>query len=428
MFTKKTVRDVDLHEKRVLLRADYNVPLDSRGVITGDYRIKQSLPTIKFLLEQNAKIVICSHLGRPDGRPDRAYSLEVVAKRLSEMLGVDVQFAGDCISEESLQASQQLQPGQILLLENLRFHPEEESNDDKFAAELAKHGELFVQDGFGVVHRKHASTDAITRHLPSVAGLLLEKEYSTITDVMDGPDRPLMAIIGGAKISDKIEVLNKFIEIADFVAVTGAMANTFLAAQGVGVGKSKYEPDAIETARDIIDRAAEKSANQKFTFYIPQDGVVATAIDKTAPTHVVDWRNHFLAEAMSYPRNPSPPLVEVSDNELILDTGPSSVAFINGAIQMAGTVVWNGTLGVTETPALNGPVGPFAHGTEAIIEGLTGDYGAKPYTVVGGGDTASYIESRMLTSAFGWVSTGGGASLELMSGKPLPGVEALPNK
>lgn len=428
MFTKKTVKDVDLHEKRVLLRADYNVPLDSRGVITGDYRIKQSLPTIKFLLEQNAKVVICSHLGRPDGKPDRAFSLEPVAKRLSEMLGVEVQFAGDCMGEESLQSSQAMQPGQILLLENLRFHPEEEQNDDKFAAELAKHGEVFVQDGFGVVHRKHASTDAITRHLPSVAGLLLEKEYSTITEVMQNPKRPLMAIIGGAKISDKIEVLNKFIDIADFVAVTGAMANNFLAAQGIKIGRSKYEPEAVDLARDIIERASEKSAKQKFTFYILQDGVVAAAVDKSSPTHVVDWRNHFLAEAMSYPGNPSPKAIEVSDDEMILDTGPASTAFINGAIQLAGTVVWNGTLGVTETPSLNGPVGPFAHGTEAVIEALTGDYGAKPYTVVGGGDTASYIESRMLTGAFNWVSTGGGASLELMAGKKMPGVESLQNK
>lgn len=428
MFAKKTVKDVDLHEKRVLLRTDYNVPLDSRGVITGDYRIKQSLPTIKFLLEQNAKIVICSHLGRPKGKPDRAYSLEPVVKRLSEMLGVDVQFAGDCIGDEALQASQNLQPGQILLLENLRFHPEEEENDDNFAAELAKHAEIFVQDGFGVVHRKHASTDAITRRLPSVAGLLLEKEFSTISEAMQNPKRPLMAVIGGAKISDKIEVLNKFIEIADFIAVTGAMANTFLATQGIKIGKSKYEPEAVEIARDIIERANEKSATQKFTFYIPQDGVVATAVDKSVPTHVVDWGNHFLAEAMSYPRNPSRQLIEVAEDELILDTGPSSVAFINGAIQMAGTVVWNGTLGVTEVAALNGPVGPFAHGTESIIEGLTGDYGSKPYTVVGGGDTAGYIEGRMLTNAFNWVSTGGGASLELMAGKSLPGVEALPNK
>lgn len=428
MFAKKTVRDIDLHEKRVLVRADYNVPLDSRGVITGDYRIKQSLPTIKFLLEQNAKIVICSHLGRPDGKPNRAYSLEPVAKRLSEMLGMDVQFVGDCVSDESLKASQSLQPGQILLLENLRFHPEEEADDDNFAANLAKHGEVFVQDGFGVVHRKHASTDAITRHLPSVAGLLLEKEYSTIAGVMENSNRPLMAIIGGAKISDKIEVLNKFIDIADFVAVTGAMANNFLAAQGIKIGQSKYEPDAVDLASDIIERASEKSAKQKFTFYIPQDGVVATAVDKSSPTHVVDWRNHFLAEAMCYPGRPSIKSTEVSDDEMILDTGPASAAFINGAIQLAGTVVWNGTLGVTETPSINGPVGPFAHGTEAVVEGLTGDYGAKPYTVVGGGDTASYIEGRMLTGAFNWVSTGGGASLELMAGKELPGVESLQNK
>lgn len=425
MFSKKTVKDIDLHEKRVLLRADYNVPIDSRGVVTGDYRIKKSIPTIKFLLEQNAKIVICSHLGRPDGKPNRAFSLEPVATRLSEMLGMEVQFAGDCIGEESVLISQKLQPGQILLLENLRFHPQEEDDDDNFAAELAKHGELFVQDGFGVVHRKHASTDAITRHLPSVAGLLLEKEVATISGVMDDPKRPLMAIIGGAKISDKIDVLNKFVEIADFVAVGGAMANTFLAAQGIKVGKSKYEQESIETARQIIERAAEKSANQKFTFYVPQDGVVAKAVDKSSPTRVVDWNSHFLSEAMNYPRNPSPQALEVGEDEMILDIGPVSASFINGATQLAQTVVWNGTLGVTETPALSGPVGPFAHGTEAVIEGLIGDYGAQPYAIVGGGDTASYIEGRMLTDSFKWVSTGGGASLELMAGKPLPGLEAL---
>lgn len=428
MFNKKTIKDVDLHEKRVLLRADYNVPVGSRGVITGDYRIKQSLPTIKFLLEQNAKVVICSHLGRPGGKPDRAYSLEPVAGRLSEMLGIEVQFAGDCIGSEALRSSQNLQPGQILLLENLRFHPGEKEDDDSFAAELAKHGELFVQDGFGVVHRKHASTDAITRCLPSVAGLLLEKEVNTIASAMDSPKRPLATIIGGAKISDKIDVLNRFVEIADVVAVGGAMANTFLAAQGIKIGKSKHEPEAVETAREIIERAAEKSAKQKFTFYIPQDGVVARAVDKSSPTRVVDWNSHFLSEAMNYPRNPSPEMLEVGEDEMILDIGPVSASFINGALQLSQTVVWNGTLGVTETSALNGPVGPFAHGTEAVIEGLMGDYGAKPYTVVGGGDTASYIEGRMLTNSFDWVSTGGGASLDLMAGKNLPGVESLRSK
>jgi phosphoglycerate kinase len=427
MFTKKTIYDIDLQDKRVLMRADYNVPLEN-GVITGDFRIKQSVPTIQALLEKNVKLVICSHLGRPEGKPASEFSLKPVAKRLSELLGQDVHFVNDCIGPEVEKAVAELQPGQILLLENLRFHPEEEKNDDGFAAELAKCGEVFVQDGFGVVHRAHASTDAVTRHLPAVSGLLLQKEVDTITNVMSDPRRPLAAIVGGAKIADKIEVLNKFIEMADFIAIGGAMANTFLVAQGKKVGKSKYDEGELDMAREVLAKAEEKSKHARFIFYLPQDGVVATSTDKTAQTRLVDWGAALISEVQSYPKPPAPEASKVADDEMILDVGPFSSAFIAGGVQLAATVVWNGTFGVTETPAVTGPVGPFAHSTEVLIEALTGEFGAKPFTVVGGGDTASYIEQRRLTGEFNHVSTGGGASLELMAGRALPGVEALQNK
>jgi phosphoglycerate kinase len=427
MFTKKTIHDVDVENKRVLLRADYNVPV-ANGAITNDFRIKQSLPTVQALLQKNAKLVILSHLGRPGGKPDPQFSLKPVAQRLSELLGHEVQFAADCLGVDAEKAVEALQPGQILLLENVRFYAEEEKNDDVFAAKLAKYGEIFVQDGFGVVHRAHASTEAITHYLPSVAGLLLEKEVDTITRVMDAPERPLMAIIGGAKISDKIDVLNRFIDIADFIAIGGAMANTFLAAEDIDISKSKYEPNDVPIARDIIKRARQKAKQERFIFYVPQDGVVANVIDKTADTRIVDWTAHVIAEVESYPKQPSEASRTIAEDEMILDIGPFSGAFMAGGIQLANTVVWNGTMGVTETPSLQGPVGPFAHGTELVIDAMLGDYGHRPFSLVGGGDTVGYIEQRQLTGAFNHVSTGGGASLELMAGRKLPGVEALQPK
>ncbi|HEV2403078.1 MAG TPA: phosphoglycerate kinase [Candidatus Saccharimonadales bacterium] len=427
MFTKKTVHDVDTKGKRILLRADYNVPVDD-GVIRDDYRIQQAVPTLKALLEQDARIVICSHLGRPGGKIDAKLSLKPVAKHLEKLLGQTVQFTDDCIGEAVEKLAGQLQPRQVLLLENLRFHPEEEQNDDGFAMNLAKLGELFVQDGFGVVHRSHASTEAITHHLPSVAGLLLEREVDTITRVMSTPERPLMAIIGGAKISDKIDVLNRFIEIADFIAIGGAMANTFLAAQGVDIAKSRYDQSDVPIAKDILDQAREKAKRQRFIFYIPEDGVAAKSLDKTAPTRIVDWDANVIAEIESYPKRPAEKTRHIAADELLLDIGPFSGAFIAGGIQLASTVVWNGTMGVTETPALEGPVGPFAHGTELIIDALLGDYGHRPFSLVGGGDTVGYLGRRKLAGAFNHVSTGGGASLELMAGRKLPGVEALQDR
>jgi len=427
MFTKKTIRDIDVQGKRVLLRADYNVPVSKDGSITDDYRLQKSVETLRELLKHNVRLTVCSHLGRPKGVPDKALSLAPVARRLAKLLDRPVAFVEDCVGPAAEAASKKLKGGQVLLLENLRFHKEEEANDDAFAKQLARHGDVFVQDGFGVVHRAHASTDAITRHLPSVAGLLLEREVDTITNVMEAPERPFMAVIGGAKIADKIDVLNRFIEIADFIAVAGAMSNTFLAAEGIHIGHSKYDADELAIARDVMARARKKAAHRRFTFYLPQDGVVATSLDKTARTRVVDWDAHLFADAEHYPKRPPARDRTVGANELILDVGPFSGAFIAGAAQLARTVVWNGTLGVTEVPALHGPVGPFAHGTELLIDALVGDFGNRPFTLVGGGDTAGYVEQRQLIPAFNHVSTGGGASLELMAGRKLPGVEALQN-
>lgn len=428
MFTKKTVRDIDLANKTVLMRADYNVPIE-HGRITDDYRIQKSLPTIQYLLERNVRLIICSHLGRPDGKPNPDESLFPVAKRLGELLGGDkVTFARDCVGPEAEKAVAALEPGHVLLLENLRFHPEEEKNDEAFAKQLASLAEAFVQDGFGVVHRAHASTEAITHFLPSVAGFLLEKEVDTITSVMQNPKRPLMAVIGGAKISDKIDILHKFIDIADVVAVGGAMANTFLAAEGIRTAKSLVEPDDLGVAKDIIAKARAKEKQQHFVFYLPQDGVVAKQMDKTVPTRIVDWSAHVIADIENYPKRPPHEASQIQADEMILDIGPFSGSFIAGSMQLANTVVWNGTVGVTETPGLQGPVGPFAHGTQLVIEAILGQFGHRPFSLVGGGDTVGYVEQLKLVNAFDHVSTGGGASLELMAGRTLPGVESLQNK
>ncbi len=424
-FSKKTIRDIDLKGKRVLLRVDYNVPLDDDGHITDDYRIRKSLPTLKYLLKQGAAVIVCSHLGRPDGKRDEKYSLRPCAERLSQLLNKPVQFLDDCIGDTVSAAVKNLAPGKIVMLQNVRFYAQEEANDEQFARTLASYADVFVQDAFGVVHHPAVSVSELPKYLPGVAGLLVEKEVDTITNVMDKPERPLMAIIGGAKISDKIEILNRFIDIADFVAVGGAMANTFLLAEGIQIGKSRAEPDDVPLAKEIIKKARAKAKRQRFVFYLPQDGVVATSLDKTAHTRIADWDAHIIASIENYPKQAPRRTEHVLSDELILDIGPFSGAFIAGGMQLANTVVWNGAMGVTETPAISGPVGPFAHGTELMVDAMLGEYGHKPFTVLGGGDTVGFIEERQLTSCFNHVSTGGGASMELMSGKKLPGVEAL---
>lgn len=427
-FNKKTIKDIDVAGKKVLVRADYNVPLNDKGEITDDYRVQQSVPTVRYLLDHGAAVILCSHLGRPDGKPNPAYSLFPVAKSLGKLLGTEVEFAPDCVGERAEKAAQNLQPGQVLLLENLRFHPEEEANDDAFAARLASLADVFVQDGFGVVHRAHASTEAVTHHLPSAAGLLLEKEVDTITNAMENPKRPLVAVIGGAKISDKIEILQRFLDIADVVAVGGAMANTFLHATGLKVGKSKIEPDDLPLAKEIMHKVEAVKKERDFVFYLPQDGVVAKKLDTAAPTRIVDWSAHIIADIEAYPKRPLHEASQIADDEMILDIGPFSGAFIAGLLQLAETVIWNGTMGVTETKGLQGPVGPTAHGTELLTEAMLGQFGNRPFSIVGGGDTVGFVQSRGLTASFDHVSTGGGASLELMSGRKLPGVEALESK
>lgn len=427
MFKKKTINDVELSGKTVLLRADYNVPLDKNGKVSDDYRIQKSLPTVKALLEKNCRLVICSHLGRPKG-DEEEYSLRQVAEILSKYIGKEVLFGEDCVGESRQKMQANLKPGQVLLLENLRFHKGEEANDKDFARQLVEGIDVFVQDGFGVVHRAHASTDMAPQQVTSVAGLLLEKEVSTITEAMENPKRPLMAIIGGAKISDKIAMLERFLEIADVVAVGGAMSNTFLLAEGVDIGESLAEKNEVDLAREILEKARKKAKQGDFVFYVPQDGVVAEKIDSKAQTRIVDWGTHVIADIENYPKNPPADSSIIKKHERILDIGPFSGAFIAGSMQLADTVIWNGAMGVTEVEALQHSTGPFSHGTELIVEAILGQFGHRPFSIVGGGDTVGYIEGRGLVEHFDHVSTGGGASMELMSGNKLPGVEVLTDK
>src|SRR3990167_760993 len=423
-FNKKTIRDVDLKDKLVFLRADYNVPIENWH-ITSDLRIKQSLPTINYLIENGARVVICSHLGRPKG-PEKALSLRPVAERLGQLLDQKVTFCESTIGDEANRLKKELKSGEILLLENVRFYPEEKSNDNKFAKSLAEGIDIFVQDGFGVVHRAHASTEAVPNLIEhKVAGFLLETEVTKILDVMQDPKRPLVALIGGAKISDKIELIDKFIEIADAVLIGGAMANTFLKAQGREIGDSLFEPDMIAEVKKIMDKAQDRVESDKFVFYLPQDGVASQKMDTYTTTRIVDWSAHSVASIDSYPKNPARITNMVRDNESIYDIGPFSGSFMAGVIQMAETVVWNGAMGVTEVNALHSPIGPFAHGTDLVVQAMTGEYGKKPTVIVGGGDTTGYVENRGIIELFDHVSTGGGACLDLMVGKKLPGIEAL---
>ncbi len=427
MFTKKTVEDIDCEAKTILLRVDYNVPLDN-GRVTDNYRIKQSLKTIEYLLAKHAKLILISHLGRPDGKVVPELSLKPVADVLRGMVNCEVLFAEDCIGEAVAAKVKAMPSGQILLCENLRFHPEEEQNDETFAGQLAATAELFVQDGFGVVHRAHASTEAVTHFLPSVSGFLLKNEVDTITNVMANPDRPLMAVLGGAKIADKLDLIKKFISIADVVAVGGAMANTFLMASDKPIGDSLVDKNEIPLAKDIMDLAEKESKNRRFVFNLPFDAVVASKVDSNAATRIVDWGSHVIADVENYPKRVPLSDYQIRPDEKILDIGPFSGSFIAGCMQSVNSVVWNGTMGVTETASIQGPIGPYAHGTELIIEALLGQFGHRPFSLIGGGDTVGYIENRGLIGQFNHVSTGGGASLELMAGRKLPGVEALEDK
>ena len=402
-FKKRTVRDVPLRGKTVLVRADYNVPLTEKGEIADDFRVVSSIPTLQYLIEQQCKIVICSHLGRPDGKVDERYTLEPVAERLSKLLKTPVGFVSECVGDKVKQATKRLRGGEVLLLENLRYHAGEEANDTNFAKLLAvdSGAEYFVQDGFGVVHRAHASTSAVTQYLPSVAGLLLEKEYVAIRTSMDHPKPPLVAVLGGAKISDKIAIIEKFVAIADTIIIGGAMANTFLKAKGKPVGKSVHE-DGLGGVIDKIYAAAEKKVGEDNVddfIVLPRDVAVATAMNGTA-------------------RRMSVMVEDVADDELILDIGPESIARAVAIIKEAKTVVWNGTLGYAEVPQ-------FSHGSARLALALATH--PEVMSVIGGGDTADFVLKWDAESggSFSHVSTGGGASLDFMAGAPMPGIDAL---
>lgn len=434
MFNKKTIRDIEVDNKRVLVTVDFNVPVDDMGKVVDDYRIRQTLPSLQYLLDKNCSLVLIGHLGRPKGESDPKTSFRHVASRLAELLGREVMFAEDCIGEKAKTIADHLEPGGVALFENVRYHEGEESNDEEFARAIldASGAEIFVQDGFGTAHRKYASYDAITHFgLPAVAGLLIEKEVDTITGVMESPTRPLMVVVGGAKISDKIEILKKFINIADSVAVVGALANTFLLAKGHKVGSSLAEPKDVPLAKEILEMAHDKARSQRFHFFVPTDVVVAEDMSAESPTRIVDLSNDTWADINSYPKKPLNDSFEVSETEKILDIGPFSASHIAGLIAGSQTLIWNGTAGVTEVKGLAGAADPFAHGTKIMVKAMIGEPGelAKPHVVVGGGDTVAYVESVPgLRENLGHVSTGGGASLELMSGNELPGLVVLNDK
>lgn len=400
-FFKETINSVDLRGQTVLLRADYNVPLTDDGKVDDDFRIRASLPTVHKLLDIGCKVVIISHLGRPEGR-DMKFSLEPAAQRLAELLGEDVRFVDQTIGDKPRMAVKRAPMRSVIMLENLRFDPREKANDPVFAKELAatSNARYFVQDGFGVVHRAHASTVAITHELPSAAGLLVEREYTTITQAMKSPKRPLVTVLGGAKVSDKIKLIQKFIEVSDRIIITGAMANNFLAYKGMPIGKSKIEPDLDATLDDIYAAAKKKVGDDKADNFLilPTDVVVATSID-----------------------DPNPRTVNVGDvtnDDMILDMGSSTMDQACDLAQSAGTVIWNGTLGVAEKPA-------FAVGSSRLAETLAAH--PEVTSIIGGGDTADFVIhwDKKRGESFTHVSTGGGASLALMAGEKLPGVESL---
>ncbi|MBM3135427.1 MAG: phosphoglycerate kinase [Chloroflexi bacterium] len=395
-MNKKTVQDINVQNKRVLVRVDFNVPLDkATGAITDDARIQAALPTIRYLIGQGARVVLCSHLGRPDGKVVDKLRLGPVAQRLSELLGQPVARTDDCVGPAVQAAVAAMRPGDVLLLENLRFHAEEEANDPVFARQLAALADVYVNDAFGTAHRAHASTEGVAHYLPAVAGFLMEKEIDYLSRALENPARPFDAIIGGAKVSDKIAVLQNLLGKVDALLIGGGMANTFLKAQGHEVGQSLVEDDKLELARSLLAQAQARHVR----LLLPVDVVVADkfaadAAAKTVPVTAVpaDWR--------------------------ILDVGPQTVKLFAQELKAARTVVWNGPLGVFEFPA-------FAQGTIALAKALAA---SRATTIIGGGDSAAAVEKAGVADKITHISTGGGASLEFLEGKTLPGVAALLDK
>jgi phosphoglycerate kinase len=397
---KLSLRDLDLAHKRVLIRVDFNVPLKD-GVILDDTRIVETIPTIEYCLRHKAKVILASHLGRPKGKPVEALSLRPLVHHLRTLLdhvlgeGENVAFSPDCIGSVATEMATQLESGQTLLLENLRFHPEEEANGESFARQLASLCDIFINDAFGSAHRAHASTEGITHHVAqSAAGLLLEKEMTFLGKVLTNPDKPFVAIIGGSKVSDKIEIVNSLLDKADTILIGGAMAYTFLNAQGQATGKSLAEPDK----QDVASAALAKAQQRGVKFLLPVDHVLADKFAVDAKTEVFSGKDAFPAALMA------------------LDIGPATGELFALEIARAQTVLWNGPMGVFE-------LAPFAKGTNAIAEAVTGNREAT--TIVGGGDSVSAIQKSGLAARITHISTGGGASLEFLEGKTLPGIAAL---
>lgn len=391
MFEKRTIRDIDVKGKRVLVRVDFNVPL-SDGKVSDDTRIKAALPTINYLLENGASVILCSHLGRPKDGPNPEYSLKPIASHLEDLLGKKVGFSDDCIGPHTQQLVNKLTSGEILLLENTRFHSEEKKNDPKMAQQLAALADIYVNDAFGSAHRAHASTEGVAHLLPAVAGFLMEKEIQYLGRAIENPKRPFVAILGGAKVSDKIGVINNLLLKADSILIGGGMANTFFKAQGYPVGDSLVEDDVLETARTLLNNGGEK-------LRLPIDVVIADAFDNNAKTKIID-------------------VGPVEAGWRILDIGPQTIDVYSKVVQGAGTVVWNGPMGVFEMPV-------FAKGTFEIASTVAK---SNAISIIGGGDSAAAIEKAGLTGNISHVSTGGGASLEMLEGIELPGLAALQDR
>lgn len=389
-LNKKTVRDIDVKGKRVLVRCDFNVPLDGDR-ITDDRRITEALPTIKYLLDQGAAVILASHLGRPKGLSPE-FTLAPVAKRLTELLGFEVKLLPDCVGPEVSAACSALKPGSVVLLENVRFHPEEEANDPAFAKQLASLAEIYVNDAFGTSHRAHASTEGVAHYLPAVAGFLIEKEIEYLGNAVENPKRPFIAILGGAKVKDKIGVIENLLPKVDKLLIGGGMMFTFLKAEGDDIGKSLLDAGNVEFAKELIEKHSDKIT-------LPKDVVIAAELSETAETKVV-------------------PVESMPDDAIGADIGPLTQETFATLIHIAGTVIWNGPMGVFE-------MAPFATGTKSIADALTV---CKGLTIVGGGDSAAAIEKFGLADKVSHVSTGGGASLEFLEGKVLPGIAALQDK
>ena len=392
MLNKKSVEDIDVSHKKVLVRCDFNVPLDKNtGEITSDKRIVESLKTIKYLIEHNAKVILCSHIGKTGQNK----SLEKVSVRLSELLGKQVIFIKEIFSDEAKKVIESINDGEVVLLENTRMFEEEEKNDEEFAKKLASFAEIFVNDAFGSAHRAHASTEGVTHFLPSVCGFLIKKEIDALDGGINNPKRPLVAIVGGSKVSSKIDVLNSLLDKVDTLLIGGAMTYTFIKAQGGRIGNSLCEDDKLQVAADILNKGLEKEVR----ILLPVDNVVAKEMSENADTIITN-------------------INEVPDGYMGLDIGPKTIELYKQEIEVANTVVWNGPVGVFE-------VNKFAKGTEEIARAMSN---SKADTIIGGGDSAAAVEKFGLEEKMSHVSTGGGASLEFMEGKKLPGIEAQLDK